>query len=337
MNAHLHGQFSYVVRTILVGLALSTASHTAWSTCMVRAPSEAVSFAEWQLPRDKFVGTSQKKNLPSQTILCNFGYVHTTARVLGGTLAPGYTNVYETGIKGLGIRFYGFVLTPPKKPFDADLRAVELAAPFSTRTIDAGWPFTNTFRTAAELVVIGPLGTGIATNLPYMSMQFRANSGDSMGTYELRVNTPIKIEAKACRVATPAINVTMPRAVTYLLDGPGSSAGATGFNIVLDECPPGLAVHATFADASNPANRSTVLSLAPESTASGLGYQVFFRSKAVGYGPDTSAAGADNQFMISDSAPPSITLPLAVKYVKTSSNVRPGTAIGRIVFNMSYQ
>ncbi|QTO51631.1 fimbrial protein [Burkholderia latens] len=336
MDTQLHGQFSCVVRTVFVGVALSMASETAWSVCTFSVLGETVSFTEWKLPRDKFVGTSQKKNLPTQSFLCDYGYIKTTARVVGGTLAPGYTNVYETGIRGLGIRFYGFVPTPSPRPFEPNLWATAVAAPFS-RTINAGWPFTNKFSAAAELVVIGSLGTGTATNLPHISVQMEADPGKPIATYELRVDPPIKIEAQACRVATPDVNVTIPRGVTYLLDGPGSSAGATGFNIVLDNCPAGLAVHATFADASNPANRSDILSLAPESTASGLGYQVFFRSKAVRYGPDTSAAGADNQFMITDSATPSITVPLAAKYVKTSNDVQPGTAIGRIFFNMSYQ
>ena len=268
MDAQLHDQFNCVVRTVFVGAALSMASQTAWSKCMFSTLGETVSFAEWQLPRDKFVGTSQKKTLPTQTVICGYGYIKTTARVVGGTLAPGYTNVYETGIKGLGIRFHGFVPTPSPRPFEPDLWGTTLVAPFS-RTIDAGWPFTNKFRTAAELVVIGSLGTGTVTNLPYMSVQMEADPGEPIATYELRVDPPIKIEAQACRVATPDVNVTIPRGVTYLLDGPGSSAGATGFNIVLDNCPAGLAVHATFADASNPANRSDILSLAPESTASG--------------------------------------------------------------------
>jgi type 1 fimbria pilin len=103
-------------------------------------------------------------------------------------------------------------------------------------------------------------------------------------------------------------------------------------------CDRGVRVALTLTDVTTPANRSTTLTLTPDSTAKGVGYQISFGGVPVAYGADTAAAGNQNQIFVSSM--PTIARPLSVlmsvSYVRTGAVV-PGSANASVTFNMSYQ
>ncbi|KVH63801.1 adhesin [Burkholderia sp. MSMB1072] len=98
-------------------------------------------------------------------------------------------------------------------------------------------------------------------------------------------------------------------------------------------------MYTTLTDASNPANVSNMLSLGPDSTASGVSIQVLHgdNDKLISYGPDSSQAGNPNQWFVGEFGNVDVTIPLKARYVQTASDVKAGTANGRATFTMSYQ
>jgi type 1 fimbria pilin len=81
----------------------------------------------------------------------------------------------------------------------------------------------------------------------------------------------------------------MPKTYTYRLPQVGSTDGETSLNIGLN-CDPGVKVYTTLTDVSTPTNQTTILSLSPDSTAQGIGYQILFGGTPVTFGPDFSGS-----------------------------------------------
>ncbi|MFM0118666.1 fimbrial protein [Paraburkholderia sp. RL18-101-BIB-B] len=112
---------------------------------------------------------------------------------------------------------------------------------------------------------------------------------------------------------------------------------ATPFNIALNNCDQGTAVSVTLTDASNISNRSTTLSLAPDSTAAGVGLQLLNGSTTIAYGTDSASAGNQNQWFAGTASGSSMTIPLTVQYVRTDDALTPGTVRGLATFTMAYE
>ncbi|MBR7945627.1 fimbrial protein [Burkholderia cenocepacia] len=105
-------------------------------------------------------------------------------------------------------------------------------------------------------------------------------------------------------------------------------------------CQGKVSVYVTLTDINQPANTGNVLSLSPESKASGVGIQLFKQdsSNPLGFGPDSSAKGNTNQWLAGQvSNGGTVSIPLVAKYIKTSPTVTPGTVSARASFTFSYQ
>ncbi|RQR53136.1 type 1 fimbrial protein [Burkholderia sp. Bp9125] len=288
---------------------------------------DTVTFSDGTYVRDTPIGTTTDKYTRSdRAIKCDASDYETTstAMVVGGELVPGYSNVYKTGIDGIGIKLFSAAYGVSNTR----------AAPFEYSVPSTG--VQNTFMSKAQLIVTGPIRGGTSTTLPSLRVTFKQGADEPL-TYTLSVASNISIVAKACKLTDSAINVRVPRAVYQRMQAPGSVSGETGFNLGLTNCPDGLSVYATLADATDPTNLSTILKPAPESTARGFGYQVLYRGSPIGFGPDSSAPGTKNQFLVGTTAGPSLEVPLSVRYVRTADAFAPGSVIGRVILNMSYQ
>jgi type 1 fimbria pilin len=112
--------------------------------------------------------------------------------------------------------------------------------------------------------------------------------------------------------------------------------GATPFKIGLN-CVKGTNVNLTLTDASNVSNRSTMLSLSPDSTGGGVGLQILNGSEPVAFGPDSTDIGNTNQWSAGTASGGITDIPLTVRYVRTASPLMPGTVKGLATFTMSYQ
>jgi type 1 fimbria pilin len=152
-------------------------------------------------------------------------------------------------------------------------------------------------------------------------------SGAATGTFSVA----------ACTVTTTSIAVTMPKTYTYRLPKVGSTDGETSLNIGLN-CDPGVKVYTTLTDVSTPTNQTTTLSLSPDSTAQGLGYQILFNGTPLTFGPDSAVVKNIGQFMMTPAQTTggTLTVPLSARYIRTGK-INSGSANAKATFTMSYQ
>ncbi|MCA8298849.1 type 1 fimbrial protein [Burkholderia sp. AU30198] len=139
---------------------------------------------------------------------------------------------------------------------------------------------------------------------------------------------------KSCDVTTTDVRVPMPPVSSGKLNGVGTTAGDTGFNIGLS-CKAGSNVFVTLTDLTDVTNRSDLLTLAQGSSATGVKLRVTRNGQPVFYGPDSAAIGNENQWYVAPSS--GLTnIPLSAQYVATGP-VSAGTVKGVATFTMSYQ
>jgi len=99
----------------------------------------------------------------------------------------------------------------------------------------------------------------------------------------------------------------------------------------------GSRVHITLSDSSDASNRSTILGLAPGSSASGIGLQILHGDTVATYGPESAAAGTENQWWVGDVQHGTKDIPLHVRYIRTHENLGAGSVIGKATFTLSFQ
>ncbi|TCG06050.1 hypothetical protein BZM27_29085 [Paraburkholderia steynii] len=251
---------------------------------------------------------------------------------------PGFSDVYPTNIGGVGVRYTVSNSAgtscrgmPATIPGSLKVTCHQRASPTSPR-------INYHLDVAAQFVKTAPFNSGALTTIPSVTADLTRNNQSgtvALGTYFTGasgsfINT-------ACSVRQPAIPVTMPAATSGQLRSVGATTGATPFAVALD-CDPGVRVAMTMTDATTPSNRSCTLSLASDSTARGIGYQILFGGRTICLGPDSPMAGTTNQFVASD-APTSggpLSVPFKVRYVRTG-DLNAGSANALATFTMSYQ
>ncbi|WP_407923059.1 fimbrial protein [Caballeronia udeis] len=119
------------------------------------------------------------------------------------------------------------------------------------------------------------------------------------------------LSTATCSVQTQAPAVDLPTVTTRALSsGIGATAGRTGFSLSFS-CVRGARVSIVITDAVTPENRTNVLTLAPDSTAKGVGIQILRdQSTLVLFGPDAVGQSVANQWLIGASPDGLLTLPL---------------------------
>ncbi len=156
--------------------------------------------------------------------------------------------------------------------------------------------------------------------------------------------TPITITARGCTIReSNSRSVVLPRAKPDQFTGVGSTPGISSpsFNFDLD-CDPNVRVHAVMSDANDAANRSDHLALAPGSTATGVGVQIFRDGEAtpVSFGPDSSLPNTQNQWHIGTTPAGSggtFINSFRAGYVQTAPTVGVGELQANATITFSYQ
>lgn len=187
--------------------------------------------------------------------------------------------------------------------------------------------------------------TGII-NIPYTtigSISLRNNSGGTYSgktTFTFSLNSMTIINgARSCTLMSGQ-NVTVPMNHIALSSIPsaGSEAlgGITVFNL---NCQSEVSVFATLTDSTTPSNTSNLLTLTPDSTATGIGLRIYKNNDAtpLSFGPDSPVKGNLNQWKLSagTEAMPSTTL--RANYVNLNGNPTAGTVHGITTITFSYQ
>jgi type 1 fimbria pilin len=146
-----------------------------------------------------------------------------------------------------------------------------------------------------------------------------------------------------CMVTTPSVSVNLPVVSLDALSAVGKTAGDTRFPIGLS-CAPGSNVFITLTDATTPANTSSLLTLAPASSAQGIKLRILNSVGAVNFGPDSAEAGTAHQWLLGTSE--SVDgVALTVQYYRddmdaSGSNpatVAAGSISAQATFTLSYQ
>ncbi|MFM0203879.1 fimbrial protein [Paraburkholderia fungorum] len=275
----------------------------------------------------KFLNSGQMTT--SGTNTANFS---TTAALVRGT------DVYQTGVSGLGVRYTfnssacgatDVVMTNGKAavtcPFTGPLGGAYMQA-----KIDI----------TAQLVVTGPIQGGISnlTTAPTIAISFKSSdspSNWSQGNLYTGTATGTLTQA-TCSVNQPNLIVTLPNISTGALSSSnGSAAGSQAFSLSFS-CVSGAKVLITLTDNVNPANQGNKLQPTGDSTSQGIGVQILKDGLPISFGPDSATVGNTNQWLIGASPSGPLQVPLTARYVSTGK-VSPGTVRALATFTMSYQ
>lgn len=151
----------------------------------------------------------------------------------------------------------------------------------------------------------------------------------------------LTFKAATCSIEPSSQNqtVTMPTVDTSQFKGVGSTVGSKKFDTTV-ECPEGIALYATLTDSTAPSNNTNILTLAPSSTASGIGLNISNASGPISFGPASSVKGNLNQWFIvggSGSSAALYTFSLTANYIQTSEKMIPGTINAISTITLSYQ
>ncbi|MGS0895689.1 fimbrial protein [Burkholderia stagnalis] len=262
-----------------------------------------------------------------------------------GKLVPGVSYeaegrihpVYETGIPGVGYALMTSVWDP----------VVGTRSPWAP--ITSNWMQVSSGYTQGEadvrvaLVFTGPLVTG-SYSVPFRQIaelvQVRAGGETPSGIYF----SPFKLNVTAtgCSLTSSTQNdLSLPQLVATGLTSIGDVSSASGTTSLRVNCKQATSIYVTLTDIVSPGNTGNVLSLAPESTATGVGIQLFKASSSstpLGFGPDSSIKGNTNQWLAGTLlGSGNLNIPIVAKYVKTAPKITPGEVKARASFTFSYQ
>lgn len=241
-------------------------------------------------------------------------------------------SVYATSIPGIGYKIH---------------------TPLGANPVPVDWPKTlyNRYQSMVyeHIVVIDLVKTGSIGHGGTLSGEFArwAFAGKTYFSYQFTGSITVKPMSPTCTVTTPSIVVPFGNISKTVFSGVGSTSGSRSLNIRL-LCKGGDAgtstpVHVTLTDATNPANRTTSLSLTTASTAGGVAIQLLKDNVVLGYGADSDAADNANRWSAGASAASTnvggvfFDIPLTARYVQTGTVITPGSANGKATFTMSYQ
>jgi type 1 fimbria pilin len=253
-------------------------------------------------------------------------------------LAPGFTDVYQTNIAGLGIRYTFNSTSCAANNVTLPNGTVRLSCPFSgpiSTTMYADIAVTS------SLVITGPIGAGASTlsTVPVVSIVYVTSESPSRwGKGPLYTGSATGTLIKAtCSVTQPAVSVLLPTADTRAFSaGVGAVAAPQGFSLSFS-CTTGAKVLMTLTDNVNPANRTSTLGLTTDSTAKGIGVQILNSAGTpILFGADSATPGNANQWLIGNSPNGALVVPFSARYISTGA-VSPGTVKALATFTMSYQ
>lgn len=180
----------------------------------------------------------------------------------------------------------------------------------------------------------------LAAGLSLLFGEFRITNNNTLIANPVSImwnNGPITIGTlpRSCSVTTGDTGVYLDKVRTSQLASPGLTAGDKAFTVGL-RCSAGTNVYVTLTDMTDPGNMGNQLTLAPESTASGIKLRLL-RSNGVpvSFGPDSSTIGNQNQWYLGASGS-TTGIPLTAQYISTGP-VKAGVVKGRASFTLSYQ
>jgi type 1 fimbria pilin len=293
----------------------------------------------YSVPRDAAVGSQVARALSTAAATGITCALVETATVNGTEVSAG-SGVYQTSVTGIGVSFY--VVNGGSQTLITSTNGG-----YTSGTIAA--PGNGALPgIQADLVVTGQVVSGFSlSGLPSVSVTFTPTGACGWSTGI--INTlPTSAGNSAvvpitCSVTTPSVSVNLPVISLGTLSAVGKTGGDTRFPIGLS-CASGANVYITLSDVTTPANSSSLLTLAPSSTAQGIKLRILNSSGPVDFGPDSPAAGTTHQWLLGASSSIS-SVPLTVQYYRDDTNpagtgastLSAGSVHAQATFTMSYQ
>ena len=260
---------------------------------------------------------------------------------VGSDLNP----VYQTSVPGVGVQLvtniYGGGGGIDPLPYNYPPIRV---GPFSGKSHK--WSFPST----AGAISVRFIKTGPITSSNILSGHFAkwiepANGGHVTMAFVFDQQIVIDPGAPTCTVTNFTSSVALGTASPSDFSGVGTSPAqpAQPININLN-CVNGVGsflrtVATTLTDQTDITNRGDYLKLAPDGgrSASGVGVQIRHQGNVVRFGPDSSAAFVENQWVAGAAGNGPFSIPLDARFVQTESTIIGGSANARMSFTMSYQ
>ncbi|HEI2772847.1 TPA: fimbrial protein [Escherichia coli] len=217
---------------------------------------------------------------------------------------------------------------------------------------DNQWHTLYTFHTYQSLggtvqvwpVILRTIPSGVhQINVPnYITFKQSARTQQLHGTTEnpIDLKFTVTVTQRTCSLRSPSsIILNMPTIGVNAITGRGKEqfGGQTRLSL---NCESGVTAWATLTDATTPGNRTDILTLSSNSTASGVGIKLYKDDSATAlkFGPDSAIKGNINQWQFSKNNTernPSVVL--KAYYVNTSGNISPGTVNAISTITFSYQ
>ena len=257
-----------------------------------------------------------------------------TLQVFGTELSPG-SGIYTSGLSGIGVRFY---LVPVTGGRTALTGVLPVSFPALTLNNPGAMPGI-----AAEMVLTGPVISGLLTGLPSLKVSVASAGGADACAGLTVTNQTLQttvannaVTATSCQVITPSLSVNLPSISTSRLNAVGTSGGDTRFNIELN-CQSGVNVFITLTDASNAGNTTSLLTAKPTSTATGVKLRIIKSDGSIiRFGPDSPLPGNINQWFVGSSGATN-NIALTVQYYRDGDVVGVGSIEAAVTFTLSYQ
>ncbi|SPB12856.1 type-1 fimbrial protein subunit A [Caballeronia novacaledonica] len=342
------GRWLLLMIVAFVASVMSLSAH-ATSTCNDASNNNALNAGTIAVPVGAAAGMTVSTLTPVNFIVqCRFlatGSQNTSTDLTGklsitNPLAGGFSDVYQTNISGLGVRY---TVNSPGAQCNITNQTIQNGSLTFTCTFNGAinGPYTQySIYITASLVVTGPIASGASTLSSAPVVAFSLTTIDSGGPWSQQ---PAYSGAAAgtlthatCSVSQASVSVDLPTADSNNLGSIGATTAPKAFALTLS-CQTGSIVLITLTDSVNPANRGTALQLAPGSTAAGVGIQILNSAGTpVSFGADSAAPGNTNQWSIGTSPDGTLQVPLTARYVRTGS-VTAGTVKALATFTMSYQ
>jgi type 1 fimbria pilin len=294
----------------------------------------------YSVPRDAAVGSQVARALSAATATGITCALVETATVNGTEISAG-SGIYQTSVSGIGVSLY--VVNGPNQTL-----ITSTSGGYTSGTISA--PGNGSLAgIQASLVVTGQVVSGYSlSGLPSVTVTFTPTGSCSWSTGITNTLTTSAgnsaVVPITCAVTTPSVSVNLPVISLSALSSVGKTGGDTRFPIGLS-CASGANVYITLSDVTTPANTSSLLTLAPSSTAQGIKLRILNSSAGpIDFGPDSPAAGTSHQWFLGASGSINA-VPLTVQYYRDDTNpsgtgpaaLSAGSVHAQATFTMSYQ
>ncbi|MDR0184015.1 fimbrial protein [Lysobacter arvi] len=247
----------------------------------------------------------------------NMGYASTM------TLVPGMSDVYQTGVPGLGIKILYENTSPPGS-------GMVMRWPRFTQNLSGNARFVPWGLFRVQYIVTGPLGSGqMNTPSPTATVLY----GGALANRVTFNRTSVNIVSVGCSVTNKDIAVNLPPVAASDFATVGSTPATKDFTIDLT-CDTNVAVSyqidGTAAAGIAPTN-GVLATTAGAGQATGVGVQVRRNGTPVPLGTKLSYATTTG------GSAQSVSIPLSAAYYATAMPVRGGDVNAVATFTMFYQ